>query len=360
MRILQVTTSARRRGAEVFADQLAQALRVRGHEVSTAHIESGEQDQLDFDRLGRGRRDPRSWTELLRRIRKCDVAIAHGGSTLLPVATCAEAARTPFVYRNIGDPAHWGKARGASLRVGAPLRRAARVVALYDGAARYMIGRYGLAPRALEVIPNAVDTGRFPRRTDTARTEARRDLGLEDAQLVLGYLGSLSSEKRPEWCLDVAEAIDDSVLLIAGDGPLAEQLQRRAAALQSTSGPRRCALVGAVRDPARFLCAIDVLLLPSRTEGIPGVLLEAALVGVPTVATDVGGVRETMATAGGGLVVPVDDRDSFIAAARRVGNNPETCLPDRAAVAEQHGMERIAARWETLLEGVVHGRPTID
>ena len=79
-----------------------------------------------------------------------------------------------------------------------------------------------------------------------------------------------------------------------------------------------CRIIGQVVDPERFLSALDVLLLPSVTEGIPGVLLEAALVGVPTVATDVGGVADTMRTVDAGRCVAADDLSGFVTAVRSV------------------------------------------
>ena len=107
-----------------------------------------------------------------------------------------------------------------------------------------------------------------------------------------------------------------------------------------------CRLLGPVSDPQRFLAVIDVLVLPSATEGIPGVLVEAALVGIPTVATDVGGVRDALTTMSAGVCVPEDDFDGFVAA---VTANPERFRPDRAAAIEHHAIEAVADRWERVL-----------
>lgn len=350
MRILQVASSSRRRGAEVFADQLGPELVRRGHEVSTISLEHRSDEQgLAFEELAVPGRGPRAILELARRARAWDVLIAHGGSTLLPVTAAAKLARRPFVYRNIGDPSFWGQSRGAKVRIGAPLRSAARVVALYPGAAQYMRDRYRVLPERLAVAPNAVDVARFPAIIPAQRESVRAELGLTGSQPVLGYLGNLSEEKRPEWALATVEALEDATLLMAGDGPLRDELEQRARSLGSRESTPTCRLLGPVSDPQHFLAAIDVLLLPSATEGIPGVLVEAALVGVPTVATDVGGVRDALATMAAGVCVPVDDFDGFVAAVRAVATDPGGYRPDRDAALEHHAIEAVADRWEKVL-----------
>lgn len=354
MHILQVVSSTRRRGAEVFAAQLGSELTRRGHEVSTVSLERRSDPQgLPFDELTVPGRNPRAVWALARRARRCDVLVAHGGSTLLPVAAASKLAGRPFVYRNIGDPSFWGRARGAKLRIGVPLRSAAGVVALYPDAAKYMRKRYGVSPKRLTVAANAVDVDRFPAATPELRRSVRTELGLPPSQLVLGYLGNLSEEKRPGWALDAVESLTDATLVMAGDGPLRHELDVRASSLGSRGGSPVCQLLGPIEDPQRFLSAIDVLLLPSATEGIPGVLVEAALVGVPTVATDVGGVRDALVAMSAGVSVPADDFDCLVAAVRAVSAEPGRYRPDRAAAIEHHAIEAVADRWERVLVRVV-------
>ena len=140
-----------------------------------------------------------------------------------------------------------------------------------------------------------------------------------------------------------------ATLLMAGDGPLRDELDQRARSLGVRAGTPACRLLGPVSDSQRFLAAIDVLLLPSATEGIPGVLVEAALVGVPTVATDVGGVRDALTTMSAGRCVPVDDFDGFVAAVRAVAADPGRDRPDRDAALKHHAIEAVADRWEQVL-----------
>lgn len=347
MRVLQVTTSSERRGAEVFAEQLGAALGAAGHDVRTVALHRGGAPSLPFDVLGSGRRDPRTHVRLAVLARQHDVLVAHGGSTLVPVAAAAAASGRAFVYRNIGDPSHWGAVRGAGWRIGVPLRRAAAVVALYDEAARYLVGRYRLEDARVTVAGNAVESSRFPRADAAGRRAARATFGVDTEGPVLGYLGALSPEKRPELALDTRDALGDGTLLVAGDGPDRASLERRAI----RSGGR-VVLLGTVEDPAAFLAAVDVLLLPSRTEGIPGALLEAALVGTPVVAADVGGVGEVVRTTGGGRLVRDPEPSSLAAAVREVLDRPEDHVADRAEVERRFGMDAVASVWDRTLRAV--------
>lgn len=76
---------------------------------------------------------------------------------------------------------------------------------------------------------------------------------------------------------------------------------------------------------------------------------EAALVGIPTVATDIGGVRDAFTAMSVGVCVPADDFDGFIATARAVAADPGRYWPDRDTALEHHAIEAVADRWEQVL-----------
>ncbi|MCB1258073.1 MAG: glycosyltransferase family 4 protein [Microthrixaceae bacterium] len=356
MRILQVVASAERRGAEVFAYQLGLELQARGHMVSTVSLApSDEPERLPFRSLintnrrfaSHSRFHPGVIKDLVQELKAHDITIAHGGSGLVPTAIASIFARRPFIYRNIGDPSFWGNVRFANLRIGLPLRRAAAVVSLYGAAGAYMTENYGVDRSRVTVLPNSVDADSFPRRSELDQLAAKERLGLSGTQLVMGYIGALSSEKRPEWAISASAAITDAMLLLAGDGPLRTQLEH---AYGDSPGIR---FLGSTSNPAGFLAGLDVLLIPSQTEGIPAVLIEAALVGVPVVATDVGGIQEVVQQTSCGIVVPADDESGFASAIGLVLSNPADYLADRASIVARHSMEQLGEQWEALLEETV-------
>lgn len=346
MQILQITASAERRGAEVFAHQLAEALGRRGHVVRTVTLAAPTSaTSLPFEPLPGGRAGPTAVRSLMSQMRRHDITVVHGGAGLAPTALAATLSRRPFVYRNIGDPSFWGGVRLADVRIGLPLRRAARVMALYEGSRSYMVRRYRLDPTRVVVSSNAVDAARFPRRTDQERDDARAALGVQDRRVVIGYLGALSAEKQPERAVALAGAVDDSVVLVAGDGPMRADIDALAARADRGS----VQVLGRTDDPARFLRALDLLVIPSRTEGVPGVLLEAAFLGVPVVATDVGGVGDVARSIGGAELVGVDDVRGLRDAVLRTVASDTPDLADLADLTRLHDIEHVAGTWEQLL-----------
>ncbi|NKE56776.1 glycosyltransferase family 1 protein [Lentzea sp. PSKA42] len=133
------------------------------------------------------------------------------------------------------------------------------------------------------VVPNQVDTGRF-------RFVPR--VGEPRAWPVLGHIGRASPEKNRAFLMEVhAEARrlrPDVRLTIAGPGGVEDltSVAPRVAADPSVH------LLGHTERPEDVLAAIDVLLLPSHREGLPGVVLEALASGVPVLATELPGLRE--------------------------------------------------------------------
>ena len=120
----------------------------------------------------------------------------------------------------------------------------------------------------------------------------RAELRVDDVDLV-GLVGHLIEQKRPDRALDALERMhargEPAHLVVAGDGPSRGEFERDVArrgldAYVHVLGPRD--------DIAQLLAAIDVLILTSDVEGLPGVLIEAQMAGCPIVTVPVGGVRE--------------------------------------------------------------------
>jgi glycosyltransferase involved in cell wall biosynthesis len=141
------------------------------------------------------------------------------------------------------------------------------------------------------LVPNGVDQELFrPRERD----EERRALGLGPGRLVL-VCGHLIARKDPLLALDVfarARRPGDRLVFL-GRGPLAAELER---AVRARSLARAVELRGEVppEELARWYGACDLLLLTSRREGRPNVVLEALVSGRPVLATDAGGTAEVL------------------------------------------------------------------
>ncbi len=356
-RVLHLTSSDDRRGAQVFARQLVDELGGPPCHTAVAVTGGSAEQRLDIDPLGRRRWAPAGFARLCAAVRRHDLLIAHGSSALLHGAAAASVARRPFIYRNIGDPAAWGAVTAAGLRIGLPLRRAAAVAALYDGARTHLIDQYGLDPSRVRTIPNGVRV--VPPPDDTVRAAARARFGLDPSLTWLGSVGSLTEEKRTAAIIDAVAHDDGLGLVVAGDGPLADELSRRARRV----APGRVSFLGVVDDPFEVMAAIDVLVLASRTEGLPAVAIEAALCEVPVVATRVGGVPEVVTDGTTGVLVDDVDPSTLVAAVHHATRD-RTRLGDAARrhCAARFTMPVVATAWAGLIDDVARGgqrvRPT--
>ncbi|MDH5833927.1 glycosyltransferase [Luteimonas kalidii] len=181
--------------------------------------------------------------------------------------------------------------RGADGVIAVSADLAARVVAL------------GAAPDRVATVLDGVDRTLF--RTGD-RSAARQRLGLGDDRRHLLYIGNLLPVKGVDVLLEACRALDaqrpDWCLHLVGDGAERARLEAQAQALGIAGkvvfhGARPHA------DLPDWLRAADLFVLPSRSEGIPNVLLEASACGTPYVASRVGGIPE-IASLGAGVLVP--------------------------------------------------------
>lgn len=354
-RLLHVIATDARRGAEVFSHELAEEFRAAGHEVRLMALEScGSPVHLPAEIAGRHRFDPVGLARLTRAARWADLVVSFGSSALITGGAAARLARRPFVYRNIGDPAVWGSVRFGDLRIGVPLRGAARIVALYPEAGDELVRRYGLDADRIDIIPRGVPTSAFAQATPEERRAARRHLGVADDQPLLGYLGALSGEKQPELAVEIAARLPDTRLVMAGDGPLREEIT----ALAAARAPGRVDLLGQIDGAREFLAALDVLLLPSRTEGIPGVAIEAGLRGVPVVASRVGGVPYVVRDGSTGRIVDrSDDVDAYVeATTEALGRRDELGRAAAEHCREHFALSGVAERWLGTVERAIGSR----
>lgn len=139
----------------------------------------------------------------------------------------------------------------------------------------------------LMLVPNGVIPLPPPRR---ARAAVRAEFGLREEDRVLGFVGRLSLEKGPDVFLRTVETLhteDPRVRgLVVGDGSMRRELEARAGA-----GRRGTTIfVGHVDRVSDLYRAMDVLVISSRSEVFPNVLLEAVDQGVPVAAMPVGGI----------------------------------------------------------------------
>ncbi|MBV2156022.1 glycosyltransferase family 4 protein [Kitasatospora sp. SUK 42] len=305
--------------------------------------------------LGPGRMHPSTLLALRSAARAADVVLAHGSHTLAACALALAGTRTPFVYVSVGHPRYWTVTRLRRLRGGALMHRAAAVTTLTDEARAVLEEQFRLPAGKVRVIPNSRAAESYPPADGRAdRRAARHALGLPADVLLVAWIGAISPEKRLDLALDVLDRLPDVRLAIAGDGPLREALARHPAAA-------RAHFLGALPDPAPLYRAADALLLTSDSEGVPGALIEAALAGVPAVATDVGWVREVVRDgATGALVAPGDPLALAEALAKVLAvNRAGLGAAARAHALEHFELGSVVDDWQRLVAEVWSAGPPV-
>jgi len=348
--IVHLVASTDRRGAETFALDLSGALAALGWRSETVALAPGRSGGLDLEPVGDAPLSLRTLQRLRRRTRGANVVVAHGSTTLPACALALGGRGRPFVYRNIGDPYHWAASRLRRLRTTAFLARAAQIVALNERSGTAMRELYRVPPRKLTAIPTGVSSRSHQPAPADRRATARLGLGIGSAAPMVLTIGALSPEKGVDLAIDALADLGDALLAVAGDGPELAALERRADRLGVT---RRVRFTGSHRDLSRLYAAADVVVLPSRTEGLPAVAIEAGMRGLPVVATDVGYVTDIVEDGVTGFVVSPGDPRAIAAGIVDALAHPEIGGAARARCVLRFDLETVAARWDMLLTSLL-------
>jgi glycosyltransferase involved in cell wall biosynthesis len=364
--VLHVIPTATARGAQREARALADALDtpgVRRHRVLC--LFGGDREvasDYELDLATRGRPaagfDPRVVRPLRALLTRLDpaVVIAHGSDPLKYLVPASVGRRGALVYYAIGvyagDPSR--RLQRSLWRFLAA--RADVVAACGPDVEDECISLLGVPRSRVALVANGRDPAVF-------RPPARRAGG---SPLVI-FVGALVPNKRPERFVELVRRLRarglDFRAQIIGDGP-------RRAALAGPASEARVELLGSRADVAELMGQADLLVFPSLPagEGLPGVLVEAGLCGLPVVATAVPGVRNIVKDGVTGLVTGIDDLDAMESAAVALLEDPERRTTMGVAAREHclanFSVAEVADRWSAVLRPLLgdHGasRPSVD
>lgn len=200
------------------------------------------------------------------------------------------------------------------------MRFATRILAVSEATAAYAHDLLGVSSHRINIFPNTIPAvvRRYSRR------DAQQALYGAVRSPVVGYVGRLSLEKNLFTALEalrqVAEQIPEIMMVFVGEGPARESLEQSARDLHVAD---RVRFVGYQEDPQRYYESFDAFMLPSFTEGMPLVLLEAQAFGVPVVATRVGGIPDMVDDGVTGILLDLPDRSLLAAALVAQSNRTE-------------------------------------
>lgn len=340
LRILHFIEQFSLRGAEVFASELSRELASFGHYNILCSIYRSNFDGFPIaesvDSFLIGARKAGPWAKAglqpsvlvktLKLIRKYrpDIVLAHGSDTMKYVALASMFKPGLItIYRNIGIASYWAHSQ-LHININRRLLARANVVVSVSQVSREdFINLYRFPPDRVIVILNAVNSRRYLKMDiEKERAAVRSRLGLTATDKILVSIGSLSPEKNQIELLNLIHKLEDTSihLLLVGDGPLRQNLFAATMELQLQN---RVHFLGMHSDVAPILAASDVFVLPSKSEGLPGVLIEAGLAGLPAVAYDVGGVKEVITADVTGIIIPASNHEKFKSAVINLLDVPE-------------------------------------
>lgn len=219
-------------------------------------------------------------------------------------------------------------------------RLVSRFVAVSGHVASYYATASGLPVGSLPVI-------RHPVRTAADDGGLIAGLRPAAAAFVIGFVGRLAVQKNPLLLAEVLRREPAWHGILVGEGPERSRVERFIAA----HGMTNLRLAGAIPGVSRALRAFDVLVLPSRWEGLGLVLVEAMLAGVPIVASRAGAIPETLGGGRFGLLFESGSADALHAALRQVAER-RIDLARITANARADAVERYAPA--TIRERMLH------
>ncbi len=400
MRILILDTSPIRRGAQVFASELAIHLKTLGNEVSRVYlfqpkekelVKMGAMDRiLPFQEESALEKIPSFQPFLLNQLRKeiqlfqPDVIFCNGSKTLKYGALLklfAWHSSAKLVGRFIDDAVFWNprgiKKQSYSFWIG----KFDGLIGVSQASLQSVQDHYQFKKPA-RVIHRAFDSSKF--RHASNRLAARIQLGLEEKEEVLLFLGNLTQQKRPDRFIDIVSKLiktrPNLKALIVGGGPLRENLENQVAIKNQESRDKKqekesnskesivlnlasyVSFKGYQQDVAPYLAASDLLILTSDTEGLPGVVLEAAYFGVPTVSTEVGGINECLIDGETGFLVPSKSIEDFCEKIDYLLDHQDLRktmgAKAKTFISKNFKMDQVANQYLNFFSSLIHPNPS--
>jgi len=257
-----------------------------------------------------------------------DIVHTHGGIAGMFGRRAARKAGIPIVVHTLHG-IHYLHYRNPALRrihvaLERSLSRATSAVVCVSEADLAAARKHRLAPpERLRLVRNGVASSDIEADADRLRriAELRRDL--KPRFPLIGTVARLHRQKGVEYFLRAAAAVlqkrPEASFVVVGGGPLEKKIRGIAARLGLGE---RMILAGERSEALDWLSLFDIFVLPSLWEGLPLVLIEAAILGRPIVATDIEGTREIIREAQTGLLVPPADSDALAGAVLRLLEDP--------------------------------------
>ncbi|WP_423594993.1 glycosyltransferase family 4 protein [Roseateles sp. MS654] len=317
---------------KVSLDELAHLDPARYERIAVCKCEGEFTEQLrrigvrvhlvpELERAISPRQDVRAYLALRDyfRAERPDIVHTHSSKTGILGRLAAKAAKVPTIVHTVHGYAFPAEPRPAIKAIFKLLERKAgrvtdRMIVLNDTDAAIARDMLGVPGDRLAVLPNGVDVDTYAPAAPEQRQVLRQSafgIGAPDHVLV-GMVGRLWLQKNPQCfvraAIQVAAQRDNVSFFMIGDGEFRGELE---AAITASGQADRIRILGWRSDVPALLKALDLMVLPSRWEGMPLAILEAMSSGIPVIASDIPGNHHLVRDGSDGRLFPLDDADAL-------------------------------------------------
>ncbi|MGJ3236238.1 glycosyltransferase family 4 protein [Marivirga sp.] len=359
MKILQIIQKPQLRGAEIFACQLSEELQTLGHSIDILYLFGNENQRLEYDlnfQALSATQSKRFWdfkaykklADIIDR-EDYDIVQANAGDTLK--------------YAAISKRLYNWKAKLV-------FRNANKMSSFIQSKPHLWLNQFFLSQMdfAISVSENCRKDliQLFPKAKDISATGT---IGTFDFSHLIPYkkpvynkvwinVGSFVKEKNHNFLLDIfteyLKEDQENELWLIGDGPLRNQLEEQA---KNLGIDQNIKFWGYQNKAVAYIKAADIMVMPSKIEGLPGVILEALSCGKPVIVSAVGGIPEVVHNDQNGYVVKDFDKAAYVAKVKKVLNNQnlrkKMSQNAQKLIQEEFLMPKIAKHFESIYKEII-------
>lgn len=234
-----------------------------------------------------------------------------------------------------------------------------RVVTVSEYVRTYLIKEKGIPAAKVIAIPTGIDLEKFD--PDKTPDTLRAGLGLKGGALIVGTVAILRRKKGHHVLLDaiprVLAAVPEAVFVFAGNGPQMENIEAR---IKELGIENSVLLLGLRSDVPSVIKGLDIFVLPTLQEALGTSILEASAMGIPVIATRVGGVPEAVIEGKTGILVEPQDSaglaDAIIRLLKDAPLRERMGKEGRRAAVENYSTDIMSKRMKSLYAELMNSK----
>jgi glycosyltransferase involved in cell wall biosynthesis len=320
MKIAQLVMARQFRGAEVFASQLSRELLALGAEVRyiTLYQNSGTLftphgiEILELNEIKKGRLSFRLIRKVAHALKQFnpEVVQANAGDTLKYAVLAKLLFRLKYkiVFRNASTVSQYIKSVVQKVLNSFLYRNTDHIISVSKGSLDDFCRTFPFCKTKIVWVPNGISIAPL-----------LKESIFNSDTINLVHVGGFTFEKNHRGLLNIFVKVKKHVpaakLWLIGEGPLKREVEQEVLRLGLSDV---VTFLGAQEKALAYIASASMLVLPSRIEGLPGVILEAMYCRTPVVANNVGGISEVVKNGETGWLVNAGDEDGFVAAIQEV------------------------------------------